>query len=147
MQKLSVIVIGVIAAFCLFSTHAFAGSFSISWGNDRNSEQQGTVGQTGQKGPPDHAPAHGYRARHQYQYFPSAMVYHDVERGLYFYLSGPNWQISATLPQELRIRLGSSVSMELDTDKPYIYNDQHKKEYPPGHAKKTKTSKGKKRKK
>ena len=33
-------------------------------------------------GPPAHAPAHGYRAKHQYRYFPSCKVYHDIDRGL-----------------------------------------------------------------
>ena len=38
-------------------------------------------------GPPAHAKAHGYRAKHQYRYYPIVQkVYHDSERGLYFYL-------------------------------------------------------------
>jgi len=31
-------------------------------------------------GPPDHAKAHGYRAKHTYRYYPSAQAYYDVER-------------------------------------------------------------------
>jgi hypothetical protein len=94
-----------------------------------------------ENGPPAHAPAHGYRAKHQYHYYPSASVYHDTSRGLYFYLGGSGWQIAASLPQDLRVRLGSSVSIEMDTDKPYIYNDQHKKQFPPGQMKKMKKDK------
>jgi len=38
-------------------------------------------------GPPPHAPAYGYRAKYQYRYYPSAGVYYDTYRQLYFYLS------------------------------------------------------------
>jgi len=42
-------------------------------------------------------------------------------------------------------RLGSAghVSIEMDTDKPYIYHEEHKRKYPPGQFKKN----GKKKKK
>jgi len=92
-------------------------------------------------GPPAHAPAHGYRAKHQYRYYPSQKVYHDSDRGLYFYLKGYNWEIGASLPSNVRADLGESVTIELDTDKPYVHNADHVKKYPP------KKSKGKKHKK
>ncbi len=92
-------------------------------------------------GPPAHAPAHGYRAKHKYRYYPDCSVYHDSERGLYFYLKGVNWEIGASLPNNMRAGLGESVTMELDTDRPYVYNADHVKKYPP------KKSKGKKHKK
>jgi hypothetical protein len=92
-------------------------------------------------GPPAHAPAHGYRAKYQYRYYPSHKVYHDSERGLYFYLKGENWEVGATLPSYFRTGLGESVTIELNIDKPYLYNSEHIKKYPP------KKSKGKKNKK
>ena len=92
-------------------------------------------------GPPAHAPAHGYRAKHQYRYYPSQKVYHDSDRGLYFYLKGDNWEIGASLPSYMRADLGESVTIELVTDKPYIHNADHVKKYPP------KKSKGNKQKK
>jgi len=92
-------------------------------------------------GPPAHAPAHGYRAKHQYRYYPSQKVYHDSDRGLYFYLKGYNWEIGASLPSNVRADLGESVTIELDTDKPYVHNADHVKKYPP------KKPKGKKHKK
>jgi hypothetical protein len=118
------------------SSNIFGGTISFSWGNDQKIEPNQTAATTKNNCPPDHAPAHGYRAKRQYKYYPSASVYHDVNRGLYFYLSGPNWQVRATLPQDLRIRLGSSVLIEMDTDRPYFYYDQHRKQYPPGQMKK-----------
>jgi len=92
-------------------------------------------------GPPAHAPAHGYRAKHQYRYYPSCRVYHDTGRELYFYLKGDNWEVGATLPSHLKAGLGESVTLELNTDNPYVYNAEHIKQYPP------KKSKGKKPKK
>jgi hypothetical protein len=92
-------------------------------------------------GPPAHAPAHGYRAKHKYRYYPSQKVYHDTDRGLYFYLKGDNWKIGVSLPSHIRADLGESVTIELDTDKPYVHNSYHVKKYPP------KKSKGNKQKK
>ena len=90
---------------------------------------------TSSKNPPAHAPAHGYHAKRKYQYYPSSEVYFDSGRGLYFYLSGSNWTMSATLPNSLKIRLGSHVSVEVESDKPYTKHASHKKQYPPGLAK------------
>ena len=95
------------------------------------------------KGPPAHAPAHGYRAKHQYRYYPSCSVYYDTGRRLYFYIKGDNWEVGATLPDHLRIGLGDSVNMELDTDKPYIYHSEHVKKYPPGQTKQKNEKKNK----
>ena len=92
-------------------------------------------------GPPAHAPAHGYRAKHQYRYFPSCKVYHDIDRGLYFYLKGDNWEVGASLPSHLKVGLGESVTIELDTDIPYVHNAEHIKKYPP---KKSRSKKHKK---
>lgn len=138
MQRLSIsVIIGVVSLFLLMSP-AFAGSFSLSWGNDQPDKSEYRVVTSKSNGPPAHAQAYGYRSKHQYQYFPSCSVYHDPTRGLYFYLSGSDWNVAAALPNDLRIKLGSFVSIDMDTDKPYIYNAQHKKQYPPGQNKKEK---------
>jgi hypothetical protein len=95
------------------------------------------------QGPPAHAPAHGYRAKHQYRYYPSRSVYYDTGRELYFYLKGNSWEVGASLPSSLRVGLGDSVSIELDTEKPYIYHADHVKKYPPGQMKKKNKTKNK----
>ena len=95
-------------------------------------------------GPPSHARAHGYRAKHQYRYYPSCAVYYDTGRRLYFYLRGNRWEVGASLPSGLRGRLGDSVSMELDTDRPYVYHAEHLKKYPPSQMKNKKKKKSKK---
>jgi hypothetical protein len=82
-----------------------------------------------QNGPPAHAPAHGYRAKFQYRYYPRCKVYYDTARGVYFYLKGENWEVGISLPSHLKSDLGEYVSLELDTDKPYLFNEEHNKKY------------------
>jgi len=94
--------------------------------------------------PPAHAPAHGYRAKHKYRYYPSCSVYYDSDRRIYFYLKGDSWEFGSSLPTNLRLGLGDSVSIELDTDKPYIYHSDHVDKYPPGQKKKKNKKKDKK---
>ncbi|WP_455207507.1 hypothetical protein [Kaarinaea lacus] len=86
-------------------------------------------------GPPDHAPAHGYRAKHNYHYYPDSHVYFDIGRSMYFYLSDGAWKVSASLPGSLKLSLGSHVSIEMDSDKPYSKYSEHRSKYPPGHKK------------
>ena len=127
-----------------FSSNVFAGgSISIQWGKGSDSDQLKSVKNHKKGGPPAHAPAHGYRAKHKYRYFPSRSVYYDTGRGLYFYLKGDNWEVGASLPSSLRVGLGDSVSIELDTDKPYNNHKEHVKKYP---AKKSNNNKKKKNK-
>jgi hypothetical protein len=89
-------------------------------------------------GPPPHAPAHGYHAKHAYHYYPNAFVYFDVNRQVYFYLEGSVWKTALVLPDVYRVKIVDIeyVSVDLDDDKPYNYFEEHKKKYPPGHAKK-----------
>jgi hypothetical protein len=92
-------------------------------------------------GPPAHAPAHGYRAKHRYRYYPSCSVYFDIGRSVYFYLEGDNWRVSVELPNHLQVRLGGSVMIEMESDKPYVEHEVHKQKYPPGQLKKKKSKK------
>ena len=72
-----------------------------------------------QPGPPAHAPAHGYRRKHKYHYYPAKNVYYDLERKLYFYSQGGQWKTGMELPTSIRLNLGKSTALELDTDVPY----------------------------
>ena len=87
-------------------------------------------------GPPAHAPAHGYRAKYTYYYYPGPQVYFDIGRSVYFYMDGGNWTMSVSLPTNLRVQLGDHVTIDMDTDKPYTQFAEHKKKYPPGQLKK-----------
>ena len=94
-----------------------------------------------QKGPPPWAPAHGHREKYRYLYFPECPAYYDKNRSVYFYIEGADWVISGSLPDRLSMKLVEQVALELDTDKPYTYYNDHKKKYPPGQAKKNKSNK------
>ena len=109
---------------------ALAGSLAVQWGND-SKPADGALGSYKQKGgPPPHAPAHGYRAKHQYRYYPCCNVYHDQSRGMYFWLKGDGWAVGASLPADLMGGLGASVNLGLDTDKPYTLHAEHVQQYP-----------------
>ena len=132
-----------IVSFNLYGS--IAGSISIQWGKSDSSEDSQAVETSQKSGPPAHAPAHGYRAKYQYQYYPSSSVYYDTGRQLYFYLKGDDWQVGASLPSSISLALSDYVSIELDTDEPYIYYSEHVKQYPPGQSKEKNKSKSKKK--
>jgi hypothetical protein len=120
----------VLAASACFA----GGSFTIRWGDqDRQANSQAYKKKGG---PPPHAPAHGYRAKYNYRYYPGCRVYHCAQRGLYFWLRGDNWEVGASLPSNLQASLGDFVGLELDTDKPYRDHAEHARKYPPGQFKK-----------
>jgi len=125
---------GVCLLVSVSSSPVLAGQINISWGNDSEPKQSVKVKRAKKNGPPPHAPAHGYRAKFQYRYYPDAEVYYDAGRRLYFYFEGNGWRIGASLPSPLQASLGDSVDLELDTDKPFLYHDDHKAQYPPGRA-------------
>jgi hypothetical protein len=85
--------------------------------------------------PPPWAPAHGYRAKHDYRYYPDSEVYYDVGRRLYFYIDGDGWQMSARLPARIRVDFDDYVSLEMNSSKPYQYHPEVVKSYPRGRKK------------
>jgi hypothetical protein len=123
--------------FSLMSTIGFAqssGSVTLQWGDHPApgppppppAELYQHPG-----GPPPHAPAHGYRAKHEYRYYPYRNVYYEQARGLYFYMSGNGWGFGASLPAGLTVAsLGTYVSFGLDTVHPYEFNHEHVVKYP-----------------
>jgi len=96
----------IICCFLLIPSYSMSGS--------SKSKKKG--------GPPSHAKAHGYRAKHNYNYYPKANVYYDTSRKMYFYIEGDNWKASVSLPSTLKVQLGNHVSVEMETDKPYLKN-------------------------
>ena len=137
--------IGFFTVPIIFTAGCAPKRVQVVYEKDGNSEysEAGHKHNYKKKGPPAHAPAHGYRAKHQYRYYPSRSVYYDTGRRLYFYIKGDNWEVGASLPNHIRIGLGDSVSIELDTDKPYIHHAEHVKKYPPGQMKKKNKKKNK----
>jgi hypothetical protein len=114
-----------------FASAALAsGAISVQWGDNTKPPSSDGGDYKKKGGPPPHAPAHGYRAKHQYRYYPNCNVYHDASRGIYFYLKGDGWAVGASLPLNLQSNLGASVNLDMDTDKPYEHNAEHLKQYP-----------------
>lgn len=129
----------VMALMSMLSGCRTFGSLGIGWGPD----QPPPPPHHG-KGPPPHAPAHGYRAKHMYHYYPADHVYFDVGRNVYFHIEGGSWRASTSLPPHLHGHLGGYVQIEVEGDAPYVDFDKHKRKYPPGQYKKNKYKKKKK---
>ena len=55
-----------------------------------------------QPGPPPWAPAHGYRAKARYTYFPSLNFYFDSRAGVYFSLEAGVWQRYTSMPPKYK---------------------------------------------
>jgi hypothetical protein len=44
---------------------------------------------------------------------------------MYFYVKGDGWAVGACLPSNRQSSLGTSVSLDMDTDKPYEHTMQN----------------------
>ena len=87
-------------------------------------------------GPPPWAPAHGYRAKYHYRYYPACSVYFDIGRKTYFYGSGGQWVMAASLPAGICLNFNNYVVLDMDSDRPYVWHAEVEKKYPPGQLKK-----------
>jgi len=116
------------------------GALEVGWGNSAPRPEDQIAHKNG---PPPHAPAYGYRARHRYRYYPANEVYYDTGRRIYFYIEDGAWIADALLPYQLRMSLGGYETVELYADTPYEYHHKYKSKghqtVPPGHAKKDKS--------
>jgi hypothetical protein len=119
------------------------GNISVDWGNTQAHKKAEKTKVSKKNGPPSHAPAHGYRAKHSYRYYRNEHTYYDTNRKLYFYLDGGGWRIAVSLPSHIKLS-NDFVTVELETDKPYEHYEEHTVKYPPGQMKKWKNKKGKK---
>ena len=74
-----------------------------------------------------------HKKKYSYHYYPNSSIYYDTGRSVYFYLdSAGAWRMTVSLPRSLKIHLGDHVSVEMEADRPYIKNHEHKKKYPAG---------------
>ncbi len=71
--------------------------------------------------PPPWAPAHGWRAKHPYTYYPRGEVYYAPESRTWFWLDGGNWRSGIRLPLAFQayVRTGG-INLELGTDRPWV---------------------------
>ena len=133
----------LIFIFSFSACTSTGGGIHLGWGPEPKILHHAGSKKFAKGGPPPHAPAHGYRAKYIYQYYPSNCIYFDACRMVYFYLDGDNWTAAVSLPGNLQLQLGSYVTIEMDTDRPYTQFGKHKRKYPPGQLKKKNKSKSK----
>lgn len=133
--------------FGLLLAYGCAGTTTVTVGDppeQRGHEQRAQENRRPhQKGPPPWAPAHGHRAKHRYRYYPSAEVYFDVSRDIYFYYENGRWRTSVRIPGDIQVQLGDSVTLEMNTKHPYEYHKEVTERYPRGHRKGRGRGKGK----
>jgi hypothetical protein len=135
-MKICIICLSVGLFFIFMNTNGFAGgSLTFTRGKDKETETHQMQSKNKKGGPPAHAPAHGYRAKHQYRYYPDCRIYHDTERGLYFYLKGDNWEIGTSLPIPLKDALGCMAYRFQAQELSNLHNAEHVKQYPPKKSK------------
>jgi hypothetical protein len=84
----------------------------------------------GPPGPPPWAPASGLRRNRVYYYYPGTDVYFRPADRMWFYLEGSSWSVGASLPDKIRVDFTHSVSLTMETDRPYLYHTQVRTYYP-----------------
>ena len=94
-------------------------------------------GKSNGQGPPPWAPAHGFRAKTRYVYFPEYNFYFDIEKRVYIHFQAGKWTVTVDLPTRLgniNLRNASKFELELDIDNPQIYNGEHQARFRPKYA-------------
>ena len=134
---MSSILAGIILLFALSACQHGGVVIGAQSDSEYRSEKKG--------GPPPWAPAHGYRAKHKYRYYPSLYVYFDIDRKVYFYLEGDEWELVVTLPENITIDGYEYVTLQMDSEKPYEYHVDVVRKYPPGQQKSKSKGKNKNR--
>lgn len=100
-------------------------------GRGKGHDKQHKEGKKG-GGPPPWAPANGYREKTRHVYFSQYKTYYDIQRGVYIYLNGGTWQVSASIPnflQSVNLATATQIQLDLSTDTPQTFFEEHKKKY------------------
>lgn len=80
-----------------------------------------SIGMPAQADPP-HRHGHRVKSKHEYRYvyYPAQRVYYAPATGNWFWLSGGNWQVGASLPARYRgYGANDGVSLTLGSSRPY----------------------------
>lgn len=85
----------------------------------------------GPGGPPPWAPAHGYRRKCQYRYYPRFEIYYSVSADVYYWEVNGTWRSGRYLPDHIQFKDGDYVSLELKTDKPYEHHEEIREKHGP----------------
>ncbi len=112
----------LISALVLISG-CFSGSGNGSFG------YQGRVYLHEKQIAPTGAYDNGYHAKNIYRYYPLSSIYYDIQKGLYYYQRDDKWVASVSIPAALSTDVGSFITIEMDTDKPYKRHNEVKKKF------------------
>ncbi len=124
--------IAVFLSVCFFSFSAFVipataydfdVKINIGSGKPAASQPQ-------KASPPPWAPAHGVRAKYQYDYYPDAEVYFDPGRSIWFFFHLGEWVTRGGLPERLKIQLKAKLTLDMDNDRPYLHHSKVKGRHP-----------------
>lgn len=73
-----------------------------------------------------HHPVQGW---YDYYYYPSVDIYLDISAGYYWYRDHDHWTRVKRLPAHLHPHDHERVFLRLDSDRPQIYHQEHRKRY------------------
>jgi hypothetical protein len=132
MGRMHILSIFLISVSLLLSSSGLSADFDVSRGNAQSVHIDSSLVSLPENNAYIYPVGYNHRLMRQYQYFPSVCVYHDANRGLYFFQRDHQWCIAVSLPIDLRTELDEYVTLKMESDKPYLFNDQHKRQYPSG---------------
>lgn len=90
-------------------------------------------------GPPPWAPAHGWRRKQIYYYYPEVEVYYYPAVARYYWLERGEWRVGTRLPTYYVIEEHRKIELELDFE-PHTQHARIKNMYPPDHFEKRRGS-------
>ena len=77
--------------------------------------------------PPTYRSAYYYP--YDYYYYPSTSVYFNIASGYYYYPNGRTWVKVRKLPSRFLLDSRNRVKVVVNSDKPYISHNAHKKRH------------------
>lgn len=66
---------------------------------------------------------------YDYYYYPSVQIYFNVATGYYYYRDGAIWLRTRILPSRYLLDSRDRVRVVIKSDKPYLWNEQHRATY------------------
>ena len=72
----------------------------------------------------------GYSLNYAYYYYPGADVYYRQSDHFWFYSYRGQWRSSRNLPDGINVDFNRSVTLNMYTDRPYLYHQQVMNRYP-----------------
>jgi len=73
---------------------------------------------------------HWYQRQQGYYYYPGGDVYYRQADHVWFYQERGRWRSGRNLPDYIRIDFNRSVTINMATDRPYMYHQQVVARYP-----------------